>query len=104
MFTSDRDRVIDLHTVVLVEGDRRDRLSPQVIGGTDEIVLAAVIVGNAINAGGAELERLCREVAARVDRPGTVEIVTETHDTIELLQDDAPPLEIDVHHRCRADP
>jgi hypothetical protein len=103
MFTSDRDRVIDLHTVVLVDGARRDRLSPQMVGGTDEIVLAAVIVGNAIQAGRTELERLCREVAARVDEPGTVEIVTETHDTIELLQEDAPPLRVEVHHRCRAD-
>jgi hypothetical protein len=63
-----------------------------------------VIVGNAIHAGRTELERLCREVAGRVDGPGTIEIVTETHDTIELLQDDAPPLEIEVHHRCQADP
>jgi hypothetical protein len=104
MFTSDRDRVIDLDTVVLVEGEERDRLSPEVIGGTDEIVLAAVIVGDAVRGGPVELERLCREVAARVDRPGTVEIVTETHDTIDLLQDDAPPRAVEVHHRCEAGP
>ncbi len=103
MFTSDRGRVIALDTVVLVDGDDRDRLSPEVVGGTDEIVLAAVIVGDAVDGGRDALERLCREVAERVGRSGTVEIVTETHDTIALLQDDAPPLHVQVHHRCEAD-
>lgn len=104
MFTSDRGRVMALDTVVLVEGPERHRLSPEAIGGTDEIVLAAVTVTEAIAAGPGALDRLCREVAARVDRPGTIEIVTETHDTIALLQDDAQPLAVEVHERCPAAP
>ena len=104
MFTSDRGRVMSLDTVVLVTGDGRERLSPEAIGGTDEIVLAAVIVGDAVDEGPAALQRLCREVAERVDRPGTVEIVTERHDTVALLQDGAAPVEIEVHDRCEASP
>lgn len=104
MFTTDRGRVVALDTVVLVDGDGRHRLSPTVIGGTDEIVLAAVVVGDAIAGGLATLDRLCQEVAARVDRTGTVEIVTERHDTVALLQDDEPPVGVEVHHRCEATP
>jgi hypothetical protein len=104
MFTRDRGRVVALDTVLLVDGDGRHRLSPAVIGGTDEIVLAAVIVGDAVAGGPVALDHLCREVAARVDRTGTVEIVTERHDTVALLQDDQPPVDVDVHHRCEATP
>ncbi len=104
MFTSDRGRVVALDTVVLVDGDGRHRLSPEVIGGTDEIVLAAVVVSDAIDGGTVTLDRLCREVVARVDRAGTVEVVTERHDAVALLQRDEPPLEVEVHHRCEATP
>lgn len=105
MFTSDRGRVMALDTVVLVAppDDDRTRLSPRTISGTDEIVQAAVIVSNAIAGGPSTLAALCREVAGRVDGPGTIEIVTETHDTVALLQDDAEPLEVRVHQRCPAD-
>ena len=104
MFTSDRGRVMAIDTVVLVNAEGRQRLSPTTIGGTDEIVLAAVTVSNAIHDGPVALERLCREVAGRIAAQATIEIVTETHDTIELLQSDAPPLEIRVHARCQAEP
>lgn len=104
MFTSDRGREVALDTVVLVDGDGRHRLSPKVVGGTDEIVLAAVVVGDAIAGGPVELDRLCREVAARVDRTGTLEIVTERHDAVALLRDDEPPVDVEVHHRCEATP
>ena len=104
MFTSDRGREVALDTVVLVDGDGRHRLSPAVIGGTDEIVLAAVVVTDAVDGGPVAMDRLCREVAGRVDRAGTVEIVTERHDTVALLQDDEPPVEVEVHHRCEASP
>jgi hypothetical protein len=104
MFTSERDAVMALDTVVLVDGNDRQRLSPAEIGGTDEIVLAAVTVTNAIRGGPEALARLCREVAARVDGPGTIEIATETHDTVALLQDDAEARDVQVHERCPADP
>jgi hypothetical protein len=102
MFTSERGRVIGLDTAVLVAGDRRVRLSPEVIGGTDEVVLASVLVSDAIAEGPVALQRLCGEIAERLDRPGTVEIVTETHDTIALLRHGGRPLSTVVHRRCPA--
>lgn len=102
MFTSERGRVIAVDTAVVVRGQRRERLSPDVIGGTDEVVLAAATVSNAIAAGPDALAALCAEIAHRVRGPGTVEIVTETHDAIALLRDGADPTDVRVHERCAA--
>jgi hypothetical protein len=104
MFTSDRGRVMALDTVVLVTGGQRERLSPTLVGGTDEIVHAAVTVSNAIQGGAPALDALCREIAGRLEPGGEVQIVTERHDTIALLQDDADPLDVQVHRRCTAGP
>lgn len=101
MFTSERGRVIAIDTAVVVRADhRRERLSPEVIGGTDEVVLAAATVSNAIASGPASLAALCAEIAGRVDGPGTVEIVTETHDAVALLRDGTDPIDVRVHERC----
>lgn len=103
MFTAERGEVVDLDTAVLVDGDgRRRRLSPEVVGGTDEIVAASVAVSRAIAEGPAALDRLCREIADRVDEPGEVQIVTERHDAVDLLREGAGALAITVHDRCPA--
>jgi hypothetical protein len=104
MFTAERGRVVGLDTVVLERDGRRERLSPALVGGADEIVLAAATVQRAIAGGPATVERLCREVAGRLDRAGTVEVVTEVYDTVELLQHGAEPLERRVHGACEAHP
>ncbi len=101
MFTYERGRVMALDTVVVVEGDERHRLSPEAISGTDEAVLASARVSDAIRAGAAA--RLCREVAARVDEQGEVQVVTEVHDTVELVRDGAAPRSTTVHARCPVD-
>lgn len=100
MFTAERGRVVDLDTVVLVDDDGRRRLSPEEIGGTDEVVSAAVAVDRAVAAGPSAAADLCADVAERVDGPGTVEVVTERHDAVAFLRDDAPPIEVTVHARC----
>lgn len=100
MFTADRGRVVELSTVVLVDGAGRHRLSPEEIGGTDEVVLAAVTVRRAIAAGRVGLDRLCAEVTGRVDRPGSIEVVTETLDAVAVLRHGAPPIEVRLHRRC----
>ncbi|HYF44980.1 MAG TPA: hypothetical protein VD926_02140 [Acidimicrobiales bacterium] len=102
MFTAERGEVVDLDTAVLVDGDGRHRLSPEAVGGTDEIVAAAVAVSRAVVEGEAALSRLCAEIADRVDGPGDVEIVTERHDALALLQDGADPLAVTVHETCAA--
>ncbi len=100
MFTADRGRVVDLDTAVLVDVDGRHRLSPEVVGGTDEVIAAAVAVSQAVAGGLAALADLCADIADRIDSTGTVEIVTERHDAVDLLRDDAEPLATTVHHEC----
>jgi len=102
MFTAERGRVVDLDTAVLVDADGRHRLSPFEVGGTDEIVSAAVAVSRAIAGGPVALATLCADIAERVAGPGTIEVVTERHDAVALLQDGSPPVAITVHHECDA--
>jgi hypothetical protein len=102
MFTTERGEVVDLDTAVLVDDDGRHRLSPAVVGGTSEIVSASVTVSRAIADGGAALDLLCGEIADRIETPGEVQVVTERHDAVALLQDDAEPLAVTVHERCEA--
>jgi hypothetical protein len=106
MFTYERGRVVAIDTVVLVAGDRTERLSPELIAGTDEPVLASATVSRAIVGGPAALDRLCHEVVDRLEdgRGGEVEVVTETYDTIELLRRGAPPVQTVVHGRCPGPP
>jgi hypothetical protein len=100
MFTFERGAVVDLDTAVLVDEEGRHRLSPEVVGGSAEIVSAAVAVDRAIASGPAALARFCVGVAERVGRPGTIEVVTERHDAIALLRHGAEPLSVAVHERC----
>jgi hypothetical protein len=102
MFTIERGEVVDLDTAVLVDDDGRHRLSPEAVGGSDQIVTAAVTVSQAISDGATAVALLCREIAGRVDGPGTIEIVTERHDAVDLLRDDADPISVTVHDRCDA--
>jgi len=95
MFTSERGDVVSIDTAIGAGGER---LSPNAIGGTDEPVLAAATVTNALRAGAAATERLCAEIAERAGRP--VRIVTETHDTVALVTDGAGPSSVAVHAEC----
>ena len=63
MFAGDRDRVAPVAAVVAVEGDEVSRLSSELIGGTDEPMLAAETVVHTIRDGHASA--LCAEVADR---------------------------------------
>ena len=97
MFAGDRDRVASVSTVV-AEGER---LSSQVIGGTDEPMLAAESVVDAIRADATAA--LCAEVAARAasDHPGaTLEVVTERYDTLAWFDDQRTPIERTVWATC----
>jgi hypothetical protein len=100
MFTAERDREVELDTAVLAVGGERGRLTPQEIGGTDEVVLAAETVTGAVRRG--EADALCAEIAGRVGGPGEVQLVTETHDAVDLVRDGGPPESVTVHARCPA--
>jgi hypothetical protein len=103
MFTDDVGPVVDLDTAVRIDADGSHRLSPELISGTDEPVLASETVTLALREGPAAAERLCREIAARVDGGEAIALVTETHDAVDTLRHDAPPLRVVTHTRCPVD-
>ncbi len=104
MFTADRGSIHDFATVVGVDGAGAVvRLSPEVIAGTDEVVLASVTVERAVARDRAE--GLCEAVAARAGRPLTEIIVrSETVDLVAHIVDDEPALAIVEHARCDVTP
>lgn len=101
MFSYNRGRVSDLDTAVGVDVDgRRLRLSPEVIAGGGEVILAAETVSKSITRGDTDV--LCREIAARADgrELRTIEVVTERRDVIDWFAGDETPLAIVVHASC----
>lgn len=103
MFATDRGRGSSVATAVAVDADGgRHRLSPEVIAGSDEPMLAIATVWRAVRAGRAV--ELCAEI---VDRLGAVdaawvevEVATEGHDSVAWFSGDREPLTLDVHARC----
>jgi len=107
MFASARTSSETVDTAVAVAGARVWRLDPERIAGTDEVILAAATVSDAINAGHAD--RLCGEIATRVARSGPadasdIEVVTERYDALEWFAGRRIPLERIVHARCPVPP
>lgn len=99
MFASDRGALHDIATVVEVKADGSTvRLSPELIAGTDEVILAAVTVTRAV--AGGQAEELCAEVASRLGEGRRARVQTERHDVVELVAEGAPPRSIDVHAEC----
>jgi hypothetical protein len=102
MFTEELGRVVRIDTAVRVQDGEHHRLSPELIGGTDEVILASETVSRALRAGPEAADRLCREIAERIEdgEGGEVALVTETHDAVALLRDDAPPIDVATRTRC----
>lgn len=99
MFARDRGAIHTIATAV----ERRDdgsvsRLSPELIAGTDEVILAAVTAARSV-AGGAAAE-LCAEIAARLGPGRRVEVRRETVDVVALIAADAPPLRVEIEASC----
>lgn len=109
MFARDRGATSNVATVVGRADDGTvERLTPQLIGGTDEVVLAVETAARAVRAGGGRPVALCREVATRLarSRPGivTVEVRVETHDAVAYFTDDRrEPAAVDVRATCAVD-
>jgi hypothetical protein len=103
MFADDRGRESVIATAVGVTADGdRERLSPELIGGTDEPVLAAAAAARAtVSSSGAAA--LCDDIAARAggrDDLRAIEVVTERYDTVAYFESDEPPESTTVHARC----
>ena len=98
MFSHRRTTTETVDTAILVEAGQVRRLSPSTIAATDEVILAAATVSNAIAGGTADV--LCAEIAARVDPPGEIQVVTEQFDSVRWYEGDKEPLMRVVHASC----
>jgi hypothetical protein len=104
MFSERLSRMSYLPTAVGVtaSGDYR-RLSPELISGGYEPIHAFSTVDSSIARGDTAV--LCEEIRARVNDHGAadivaIEVVTETHDSIDWFTGDKQPLARTVHARC----
>jgi len=100
MFSHRRTTTETVDTAILVADGRVRRLTPSTIAATDEVILAAATVSNAIAAGTAQV--LCAEIAARVDDSGEIQVVTEQYDSVRWYEGDKTPLMRVVHASCEA--
>jgi hypothetical protein len=104
MFSTRRTTTEQVDTAVGLRADGSvERLSPERIGGTDEVILAAATVTNAIVT--ADTPQLCREIAGRVAGGGPrdvtqVQVVTEVFDAVRWYHGDRTPLARTVHATC----
>ena len=99
MFATNRGEEHRIPTVVeVLDGGVTKRLSPELIAGTDELVLTAVTVSRAVRDG--QAEALCGEVADRLGAGRRARVQTERHNVIDLVAEGAPPLAVDVHAEC----
>lgn len=106
MFSSRRSSTETVDTAILVDASGGvTRIAPRDIAGTDEVILAAVTVSEALRDATADL--LCLDIIGRlgirVPEGGEVRIVTETFDAIEWYRGDRTPLSTVVHADCRSD-
>jgi len=108
MFTSTREPVATIDVVAGVSAAGTDeRLSPELIAGTDEVIQAAALVGRAVRAGPAGTARLCRDVAARVAEGSAggdlvdIEVRTDAYDTVAWFRGQREPLQSRMHAHCQ---
>ena len=101
MFASDRGAQHAIATVVEIDVDGTAlRLSPRLIAGTDEVILASVTVKRSVAQGESDL--LCAEIANRLGPGRTVEVRVETVDVVKLVTNGVEPSRVDVRARCVA--
>ena len=99
MFAANRGNEHWIPTVVEVRvGGGTTRLTPELIAGTDEVVLASVTVERAVRNG--QAEDLCREVAGRLGSGRYARVQSERHDVVDLVANGAMPLAVEVHAEC----
>ena len=103
MFSTDRPARADLATVVgVTAAGEAVRLSPELIAGADEPILAAATVSGSIRTG--QSDQLCAEVADRLQATGldVVEAVVRTEhvDVVTHVAEGTDPLAVTIHARC----
>lgn len=105
MFATDRGEQVAVATGVGILGTgEMQRLSPTLLAGANEPILAVRTATNAVNEG--RSDSWCVEIAERLAASSThidvvsVEVRTEVHDVMASVLDGAEPRSIDVHARC----
>ena len=98
MFATDRGHIHSIASAVERTSDGFARLSPKLIAGTDEAVLASVTVKQAIRLGEAEI--LCEEILERLGSGRQVEVRTETLDVVALSVEGSTDSTVTVHATC----
>lgn len=101
MFARDRGRVVEVPTVVAVRDGEVERLSPTAIAGTDQVIEASVVVGDAVRGGPTAAAALCDEVLGRVGDADEVRVVVERHDGVRWAAGEDEPVERRVVASCR---
>jgi hypothetical protein len=111
MFATDRGSRTTVSTAVgTTSTGEQVRLSPHLLAGTEEPILAVRTARFMVNH---DPEGWCEEVARRVathplgraadDPVVEVVVVTETHDAVATLTEDAAPVGILVHATCEVE-
>jgi len=101
MYASARAAQATFATAVGLTDGRRRRLPIRVIADTDDPLIASSRVRAAIDRGVAD--QLCAEIAGRTPAGvETIEIVSETHDTVDLVADRPSLIAREVHATCPA--
>ena len=106
MYARTRSNIVTFATAQLVDdAGRRSSLSLATVGASDDPLIVAGELRVAIANGAAD--RRCREIAARLDpsgRHGSIEVVTEQHDTIAASDGRPSLLGRRRHARCEVAP
>jgi hypothetical protein len=104
MFATDVGRTAVVDTAVGLRADGTTvTLSPRLVTGTDEVILAASTVSNAVAGGPDRTAGLCAEIAARLaGRPNVthVRIATETVDAVDWFDGGTTPSAVEVRATC----
>ena len=104
MFSSRRTTTESVNTAVFVDASGSIyRLNPEIIAGTDEVILTAQTVSLSIANG--TTAQLCAEIRDRFDAKttGQIEIVTEVFDAVNWYADDKSPISRTIHATCQED-
>ncbi|HEC08869.1 MAG TPA: hypothetical protein ENI86_04760 [Acidimicrobiales bacterium] len=88
------------------------RLPPEIVAGTDEVIVAGSVVTRAVAGGPEASSRLCEAAAGRLTTDGSerytavvrLEVRSETYDAIGWFQGDRTPVSIVVRSRCVVSP
>ena len=103
MFSSLIEPEVTIDYVVGIDGNGLDiRLSPEVIAGTDEVIIAGSIVTQAVRGGQSSASALCNETAGRVHQTAVVvvEVRSDTVDAIEWFSGGPSVLATIIHATC----